>query len=181
MLRALICSDRCRYGRGNSWLIGYLLFPGFRFSFWFRLHQWANASGKHRLVRVFLTWCVLRQSLKTGIQINPGAQVGPGLYMPHFGGIVVNPKAVIGANCYLSHNVLIGKVHAGKRAGVPVVGDNVFIGAGAVILGNIAIGNNAAIGVNSVVIDDVPAGVLVAGAPARVVAEKSSDEILGLK
>jgi serine O-acetyltransferase len=142
MLRALICSDRCRYGRGNSWLIGYLLFPGFRFSFWFRLHQWANASGKHRLVSVFLTWCVLRQSLKTGIQINPGAQVGPGLYMPHFGGIVVNPKAVIGANCYLSHNVLIGKVHAGKRAGVPVVGDNVFIGAGAVILGNIAIGNN---------------------------------------
>jgi serine O-acetyltransferase len=101
--------------------------------------------------------------------------------MPHFGGIVVNPKAVIGANCYLSHNVLIGKVHAGKRAGVPVVGDNVFIGAGAVILGNIAIGNNAAIGVNSVVIDDVPAGVLVAGAPARVVAEKSSDEILELK
>lgn len=181
MLKNLIRSDRVKYGRGTSLLLGYFLYPGFRFSFWFRLHQWANASGKHRLVRVFLTWCVLRQSLKTGIQINPGAQVGPGLYMPHFGGIVVNPKAVIGANCYLSHNILIGKVHAGKRKGIPEIGDNVFIGTGASIIGNINVGDNAAIGVNSVVIDDVPAGVLVAGAPARVVAEKSSDEILGLK
>ena len=88
--------------------------------------------------------------------------------MPHFGGIVVNPTAVIGKNCYLSHNVLIGKVHAGKRAGVPIIGDDVFIGTGAVILGNVKIGNNAAIGVNSVVIDDVPNNAFVAGAPAKV-------------
>jgi serine O-acetyltransferase len=101
--------------------------------------------------------------------------------MPHFGGIVVNPKAVVGANCYLSHNVLIGKVHAGKRKGIPEIRDNVFIGTGASIIGNVHVGDHAAIAINSVVIDDVPAGVLVAGAPARVVAEKSSDEILGLK
>jgi serine O-acetyltransferase len=122
---------------------------------------------------------ILHQSIRTGIQINPGATIGPGLYIPHFGGIVVNPQTVIGSNCYLSHNVLIGKVHAGKRAGVPTVGDDVFIGTGAVLLGNIQVGNNAAIGVNSVVIDDVPADVMVAGAPARVVAQRGAREVLG--
>lgn len=123
---------------------------------------------------------ILHQSIRTGIQINPGASIGAGLYIPHYGGIVVNPQAVIGSNCYLSHNVLIGKVHAGKRAGVPTIGDDVFIGTGAVLLGNIHVGNNAAIGVNSVVIDKVPNGVMVAGAPARVIAQRGAREMLGL-
>ena len=92
---------------------------------------------------------------------------------------MVNPSAVIGKNCYLSHNVLIGKVHTGKRMGVPIIGNDVFIGAGAVILGDIKIGDNAAIGANSVVINDVPANTFVAGSPAKVVAEKGADSILG--
>jgi serine O-acetyltransferase len=99
--------------------------------------------------------------------------------MPHFGGIVVNPLAKIGENCYLSHNVLIGKVHTGERAGVPVIGDDVFIGAGAIILGNVKIGNHAAIGVNSLVLDDVPDGGFVAGSPARVVDYRGASGILG--
>jgi serine O-acetyltransferase len=127
-----------------------------------------------------VTLIILYQSRKTGIQINPGATIGRGLYIPHYGGIVVNPQTVIGKNCYLSHNVLIGKVHAGKRAGVPVIGDDVFIGTGAVLLGNITIENNAAIGVNSVVIDDVQSGVMVAGAPARLIAKRGAREVLGL-
>ena len=93
---------------------------------------------------------------------------------------MVNPQTVIGNNCYLSHNVLIGKVHAGKREGVPAIGNDVFIGTGAVLLGHIKVGNNAALGVNSVVIDDVPAGVMVAGAPAKVIAQRGAREILGL-
>jgi serine O-acetyltransferase len=121
------------------------------------------------------------QAIKTGIQINPGARIGEALYMPHFGGIVVNPAATIGKNCYLSHNVLIGKVHAGKRAGVPTVGNAVFIGAGAVILGNVKIGNNAAIGANSVVINDVPDDAFVAGAPAKVVkCDGGAKHLLGI-
>lgn len=178
----LIRSDAQRYSNAKAskgLLKCYLLHAGFRFSCWFRLHQCANAADALRVFRVFLTWCVLRQSNKTGIQINPGADIGEGLYMPHFGSIVINPKAVIGKNCYLSHNVLIGKVHAGKRQGVPCIGDDVFIGAGSVVLGNVKIGDNVAIAVNSVVLNDVLHDVLVAGAPAKFMANKGAREILG--
>ena len=93
---------------------------------------------------------------------------------------MVNPSAVIGANCYLSHNTLIGKVHSGKRMGVPVIGNDVFIGAGASIVGNVQVGDNAAIGLNAVVLDDVPPGCFFAGSPAKFVAKKGAREILGL-
>lgn len=157
----------------------YVIHPGFRFSCWFRF---AGYCRGHRILRYLskcATFIVLHQSLKTGIQINPGAKIGEGLYIPHYGGIVVNPSAVIGEDCYLSHNVLIGKVHSGTREGVPVIGDDVFVGTGSVILGNIKVGNNAAIGANSVVINDVPDGVFVAGAPAKVVAQTGAKKLLG--
>ena len=156
----------------------YLLHPGFRFSVWFRLHQVALSAKVWRPLRQFFTLMVCWQANKTGIQINPGAKVGEGLYMPHFGGIVVNPAVMIGKNCYLSHNVLIGKVHAGHRTGVPSIGNDVFIGAGAVILGDVKIGNNAAIGANSVVIDDVPDDAFVAGAPAKIVRSGGGAKLL---
>lgn len=181
--RSIIRADLSRYTDVCSWsalLRCYILHPGFRFTYWFRLGHFCR---KHRTLRYcskLVTLIILHQSKKTGIQINPGATIGAGLYIPHYGGIVMNPQTVIGKNCYLSHNVLIGKVHAGKRSGVPVLGDDVFIGTGAVLLGNIQVGNNAAIGVNSVVIDDVPEAVLVAGSPAKVVAQRSAKEILGL-
>ena len=62
---------------------------------------------------------------------------------------------------------------------MPVIGDDVFVGTGSVILGNIKVGNNAAIGANSVVINDVPDGVFVAGAPAKVVAQTGAKKLLG--
>jgi serine O-acetyltransferase len=157
-----------------------MLHPGLRFTCWFRFGHFCRSHKVLRFISKLVTLIILHQSRKTGIQINPGATIGAGLYIPHYGGIVMNPQTVIGNNCYLSHNVLIGKVHAGKRAGVPVIGDDAFIGTGAVILGNIQVGNNAAIGVNSVVIDDVPDGVMVAGAPAKVIAQRGAREILGL-
>lgn len=157
-----------------------MLHPGLRFTCWFRFGHFCRSHKFLRFISKLVTLIILHQSRKTGIQINPGATIGAGLYIPHYGGIVVNPQSIIGKNCYLSHNVLIGKVHAGKRAGVPVIGDDVFIGTGAVLLGNITIGNNAAIGVNSVVIDDVQSGVMVAGAPAKLVAKRGAREVLGL-
>jgi serine O-acetyltransferase len=158
----------------------YVIHPGFRFTCWFRFAGYCRGHRTLRYLSKFLTLIVLHQSLKTGIQINPGATIGPGLYIPHYGGIVVNPHAVIGKNCYLSHNVLIGKVHTGKREGVPVIGNDVFIGTGAVLLGNIRVGSNAAIGVNSVVIDDVPEDVFTAGAPSKIVSQTGAKNLLGL-
>jgi serine O-acetyltransferase len=180
--KSILQTDLSRYTEVCSWsalLRCYVIHPGFRFTCWFRF---AGYCRGHRILR-YLSKCatlmVLHQSLKTGIQINPGATIGAGLYIPHYGGIVANPQTVIGKNCYLSHNVLIGKVHAGKREGVPSIGNDVFIGAGTVLLGNIAIGNNAAIGVNSVVIDDVPDHAFVAGSPATVRHLKGASALLG--
>ena len=114
-----------------------------------------------------------------GTQISYGTQIGRGFYLPHTGGIVVNPATKIGRNCYLSHNVTIGKVHTGDKQGVPTLGNDVFVGAGAVILGNIKIGDNAAIGPNSVVINDVPDNVYVGGIPAKVISNKGACDVLG--
>jgi len=102
------------------------------------------------------------------------AQVGSGLYIGHFGGIHINGFAVIGNNCNIQQDVTLGKVNRGARAGAPVIGNNVFIGAGAKILGRIHVGDGAAIGANAVVTRDVPAGMAVAGVPARVISDQGS-------
>tara|TARA_B110001469_G_scaffold117373_1_gene123292 strand:- start:10259 stop:10708 length:450 start_codon:yes stop_codon:yes gene_type:complete len=112
-------------------------------------------------------------------EISYGTRVGPGLYIPHTGGIVINPSAKIGARCYLAHNVTIGKVHSGEKQGVPVIGDDVFIGVGVVLLGAIKIGDNVAIGANSVVVSDIPSNCFAAGSPAKVISDKGAKEILG--
>lgn len=102
------------------------------------------------------------------------AQIGPGLYIGHHGGIVTNEEMQIGKNCNLSHDVTIGVSRRGERAGVPVIGDNVYIGPGAKIFGKITIGNNAAIGANCVVTKDVPENGVVAGIPGKVISYEGS-------
>jgi len=176
--------DLRRYPRGRgryAFLKCYWLHLGFRYTFWLRLSQFLRNVQLEKMLRPVAVIFLRHLAHQSGIQIGLGTTIGPGIYIPHHGTIVVNPNVVIGKNCYLSHNVLIGKVHAGKRQGVPVIGDDVFIGAGAVILGNIKVGNNAAIGVNSVVFEDVPDNCMVAGAPAKVVSNRGAREILGLE
>ncbi len=82
----------------------------------------------------------------------------------HTGGVVINHRAVIGKNCTLRHNVTIGARYGDKD--VPVIGDNVSIGTGAVVIGEITIGNNVAIGANAVVLHDVPDNHIAVGNPA---------------
>ena len=68
---------------------------------------------------------------KYGIEVWPECCIGPGLYIGHFGGIHISCLATIGSNCNISHDVTIGRSNRGRYAGVPVLGNNVFIGAGA--------------------------------------------------
>lgn len=102
-----------------------------------------------------------------GFDVSPRADIGPGLYVaPHPGGVVVHPDAHLGANCNLHHGVTIGRKHRGPRTGVPHIGDNVWIGPGAKLVGAITIGSGAVIGPNCVVADDVlPAAVLAMPRP----------------
>lgn len=89
--------------------------------------------------------------------------------MPHgLNGIVISDQAQIGKGCTIFQQVTIG-VKSLKSKGAPKIGDGVFIGAGAKVIGNITIGNDAVIGANAVVLCDVPAGATAVGNPARIV------------
>jgi serine O-acetyltransferase len=146
----------------------------YAYVFWLRLCQRLARSSPSLRPALFLARLVLRRlRYRMGINLPYSTPIGPGLLIGHTGGIVVNATTVIGRNCNLSHNVTIGE-NKGTLAGVPRIGDNVYIGPGAVVIGDISIGNGSAIGANSVVVDNVPSGVTVAGAPARVVSDSGS-------
>jgi serine O-acetyltransferase len=100
-----------------------------------------------------------------GLDIVPSIPIGGGLYMPHTVGTVVMARE-IGRNVTLVSNVTIGMR---DPKGFPVIGNNVYVGAGARVLGNITIGDGANIGANAVVLTDVPAGATAVGVPARVI------------
>lgn len=176
-LKQLILSDLIRYGGGKSWkafLRAYFLIPGFRVSFWFRV-----ASHYHHNP---LCWFILRHyHYKYGIELSRGTKVGEGLYIGHFGGIIISPGAVIGRNCNISQGITIGIAGKGKNRGIPIIGEGVYIGAGAKLIGKIHVGNNVAIGANAVVTKDVLDNAVVGGVPAKIISMKGSFEFINNK
>ncbi|MDT8718514.1 serine O-acetyltransferase [Clostridium sp. 19966] len=108
----------------------------------------------------------------TGIEIHPGAKIGRGLFIDHGMGVVIGETAEIGNNVTIYHGVTLGGTGKEKGKRHPTVGNNVFIGAGAKILGPVLIGDNVKIGANSVVLTDVPAQSTAVGVPARIIAKK---------
>ncbi len=102
-----------------------------------------------------------------GIEIDYRSDIGAGLCLRHGTGLVVHPAAVIGSRCTLRQGVTIGDRL--PRKGIPVLANNVNVGANALILGPISVGEGAVIGAGSVVIDDVAPKSVVAGNPARVI------------
>ncbi len=126
------------------------------------------------LLYCFATWRLRHAKYKYGFDISPTTQIGKGLYIGHFGCLVVNPKAVLGKNVNLSQGVTIGQANRGPRCGTSIIGDNVYIGPGAKIVGAVVIGNDVAIGANAVVTHDVPDHAVVAGVPARVLSMEGS-------
>jgi serine O-acetyltransferase len=128
----------------------------------------------HRLVYLVIAFRHQRTAQRTGIALPPNTTIGPGLFISHFGGIFIHAGATIGKNCNLANDITIGKAHQGVRAGVPTIGDNVFIAPGTRVLGAITIGDDAVIGANAVVTRDVAASSVVAGNPAAVISQSGS-------
>ena len=114
--------------------------------------------------------------MKYGFQISPHATIGKGLYLGHFGTIVVGNEVSIGDNCNLSPNVIIGRANRGKFKGSPQIGNSVWIGSGAVLVGNISIGDNVLIAPNAYVNFNVPKDSIVVGNPARIHPSKNATE-----
>lgn len=171
-LLSIIRADLYREGgsRGAAAFLRKFFFsPGFNYCVWLRICGYVHSRPFYRYTLFFPVLLILKgRSVKYGIDISYRTQIGHGFYIGHFGGIVVNRVAVIGKNCNISQGVTIGQTNRGARAGSPVIGDNVFIGPGAKIIGNIKIGSNVAIGANAVVTKDVPDNAVVAGVPARI-------------
>jgi serine O-acetyltransferase len=140
----------------------------FRFGQWslslrFRPFRWA--TGKvYGLIRIF-------SPIFTGIAIDRGMRVGRNFRIIHPGGIVIHPEVSFGDRCGIMHNVTVGMNM--DRPGVPRIGDDVFIGTGAVVIGNIVVGDGALIAANSLVFFDVPADALAMGVPAVIYPNKS--------
>jgi serine O-acetyltransferase len=130
----------------------------------YRLKAWLRIKG----VPVLPAVCDRLAIVIWDVNIGNHTLIGPGLYLPH-GYVVIDGIVRIGSRCVIAPWVTIGV--NGSVAG-PTIGDNVFIGTGAKVLGGIRIGDNVRIGANAVVLDDVPAGATVVGIPARVVAHR---------
>ncbi|MCA9531542.1 MAG: serine acetyltransferase [Myxococcales bacterium] len=149
-------------------------------------HDWRNLALWHMAVYRFGNWSLSRRSRVarrltskvygvvaplsswfTGVYMDRCTRIGEGLHLVHARGqITIHPDCVLGDRVGIMHNVTIGSDQ--REDGVPTIGDDVFIGAGAVIAGHIRIGNNVTIGANSLVVRDVPDNSVAVGVPAVV-------------
>lgn len=182
--REYIVSDAYRYV-GNrkflSLLKLYILVIGFRYTVIMRLCCYLR-TRKWLIVLYLLYWLRLRHlQYKSGIQIAETTQIGKGFYIGHFGCIVVSDAAVIGENVNISQGVTIGRTNRGNKQGVAIIGNSVYIGPGAKIIGKVLIGNDITIGANAVVTNDIPDHACAVGIPAKVISYAGSEGYVNRK
>lgn len=115
----------------------------------------------------------------TGIEIHPGASIGEGFFIDHGMGVVIGETTIIGNNVTVFQGVTLGGTGEQRGKRHPTIGNNVVIGTGAKILGNIKIGDNVNVGANAVVIREVPANSTVVGVPGRI-AKKEGRKRMGI-
>src|SRR5579884_2254572 len=150
----------------------------------YRFRRWAYTSRFPWPVRKLLnmagTLVNVWVQMTSNIELPVTAEIGPGLYIPHTGYIVVASGARIGRHGTLTQGVTIGHGGGGRKsaAGYPVLGDRVYVGPGASVIGPIEVGNDALIGVGAVVIESVPAGGVAVGNPARLISCRGSFDLI---
>ncbi len=162
---------------GVRYVARYLLLqPAFHYVLWWRAQEAAATIPIVGGVVRRLIWFI--QSLMFSSEISPRAQIGGGLYLPHPYAIVVGDGAIVGSNVAIYQGVTIGQ-RGDIAPAMARIGDDVYIGAGAVILGGVTIGNGAIIGANAVVLQDIPAGARAVGNPARILSPDRAVEPAG--
>ena len=174
----LISSDYQKYQRygGNFFTIVFFtqgFWAGFQYRVAHAVYKMPIPIVKQLLQLFCLVWQKVIE-ITTGISIPASAQIGHSFYIGHFGGIILNAKTRIGDNCNISQGVTIGVSGLGENRGVPIIGNNVYVGANVVIAGNIKVEDNVLIGACSLVNKDVVANSVMLGVPAVKVSEKSS-------
>ena len=137
----------------KSYLQIILTYPIVRVMFWYRIAHFLYLLKNE----VLSGWIMYRVRCKTGIEIHPGAIIGKYFFIDHGMGVVIGETAIIGNNCTIYQGVVLGGTGKEKGKRHPTLKDNVMVGAGAIILGNIVIESNVKIGANAVVLNNIPA------------------------
>jgi serine O-acetyltransferase len=168
MLSSLVADFRIIFERdpaARNWLEVIVCYPGLQALSLHRIAHWLYKVG----IPFFPRFISHLARFFTGIEIHPGAQIGQGVFIDHGMGVVIGETAIIGDYCLIYQGVTLGGTgkEMGKRH--PTLGENVVIGGGAKVLGNIQIGNNVRIGAGSVVLRDVPSNCTVVGIPGRII------------
>jgi len=141
----------------------FFCYPGLRAIRMHRVAQWLWKRNRRLLAR----WLSQLSRLFTGIEIHPGATIGERFFIDHGAGVVIGETSQIGDDVTIYQGVVLGGVSSEKKKRHPTVGNEVVIGAGAIVLGPITIGNGSKVGANSVVLKDVNPFTTVVGVPAR--------------
>lgn len=168
MIHSFVADFRIVFERdpaARNWLEVLFCYPGLQA---LTFHRFAH--GLHRLGLPFFPRLISHIArFLTGVEIHPGATIGSGVFIDHGMGVVIGETAIIGDGCLIYQGVTLGGTgkESGKRH--PTLGENVVVGGGAKVLGNLQIGDNVRIGAGSVVLRDVPSDCTVVGIPGRVV------------
>lgn len=142
------------------------LYPSFRAQVYHKISEFFYKNRFYFIARLISEISKRR----TGIEIHPGAQIGKGLFIDHGTGVVIGQTAIIGDNVTMFHGVTLGGTGNEKtKKRHPTIGNNVFIGSGAKVLGNIIIEDDVKIGANAVILKNVEKGSTVVGVPGSVV------------
>jgi serine O-acetyltransferase len=168
VLKTILADFRIIFERdpaARNWLEVLFCYPGFQALLFHRVAHWLYVLGVPFLPRLMSH---LARFL-TGVEIHPGAAIGQGVFIDHGMGVVIGETAIVGDYALIYQGVTLGGTgkESGKRH--PTLGENVVVGAGAKVLGNILLGNNVRIGAGSVVLRDVPSDCTVVGVPGRIV------------
>lgn len=149
-----------------------LCYPGLHAVWGHRVAHWL---WRHDF-RLIARWVSQLTRAFTGIEIHPGATIGKNLFIDHGMGVVIGETAEVGSCVTLYHGVTLGGTSLSKGKRHPTLEDNVVVGAGAKVLGNILVGANSRIGANAVVVKDVPPNSVVVGVPGQVVVRSKPRE-----
>ena len=154
-----------RIAAAQSSFVIWLTYPGLHARWSHVVEHWLWNHGLKSLARISSQFT----RFMTGVEIHPGAQIGRRFFIDHAMGVIIGETTIIGDDCTLYQGVTLGGTgnETGKRH--PTLGNNVIVGVGAAVLGNITVGDNSKIGGGAVAVKDVPPNCTVVGIPGRIV------------